>query len=422
MKREDLYLIISEQQKDFEEEKPTIPRELTKTAINLVSLQIPIIITGVRRCGKSFLLKLIKQELKLKEKEYLYLNFNDERLVKFTIEDFQKITDFLNEQNYKEKCIIFVDEIQEITGWEKWIDRIKSKHTLFITGSNSKLLSREISTVLTGRSLNLSLTPFNFIEFLNARNIELKSWKLDLKEQSRLRSEFNSFLLSGGLPQRVISNNNIIIKELYENILYRDIIKRFGKLTKQIKEISIYILSNPSSLLSLREISKMSKIKNISTIKSILDSFENAFFFFFISKFDYSIKKQIQNPRKVYCIDNGFLVNLGFRLSEDKGKLLENLVFIELKRREKEIFYYYEKNECDFVIRKGNKITEAIQVCYELNGNNKERELSGLVEAMNKFNLKEGLILTYDQDDELIINNKIIKVIPIWKWILEKSE
>src|SRR3989339_276082 len=132
MKREDLYLIISEQQKDFEEEKPTIPRELTKTAINLVSLQIPIIITGVRRCGKSFLLKLIKQELKLKEKEYLYLNFNDERLVKFTIEDFQKITDFLNEQNYKEKCIIFVDEIQEITGWEKWIDRIKSKHTLFI--------------------------------------------------------------------------------------------------------------------------------------------------------------------------------------------------------------------------------------------------------------------------------------------------
>ena len=217
----------------------------------------------------------------------------------------------------------------------------------------------------------------------------------------------------------VIFGQNIVIKELYENIIYRDIIGRFGRLTKQIKEVSLYLLSNPSSLISLRAVSKMTDLKNISTIKSILDSFENSFLFFFINKFGYSVKSQIQNPRKVYCIDNGFLVNLGFRLSEDKGKLLENLVAIELKRRDKEIFYYSNKGECDFILRDKNKIIKALQVCHEINEQNKEREINGLMEALNKFNLKEGIILTYDQEKIFKIENKIIKVFPVWKWLLE---
>jgi len=418
MERQDIYSVLFTQQKDFEDEKPSVKRELTKKIMSIKSLEMPIIITGVRRCGKSFLLKLIQEEFNLKEKEYFYINFNDERFVNFAIEDFQKIIDFMNEQGYKERCVLFIDEIQEVIGWEKWIDRIKAKYPIFITGSNSKLLSKEISTTLTGRSINLGLTPFNFREFLEARKIDLKNWKIDLKKQSKLRDEFKVYLQTGGVPKRVISGQDIIINELYENILYRDIIERFGKLSKQIKEISVSLLSNPSSLISLRSVSKMTNIKNISTIKSILDSFENSFLFFFINKFSYSIKSQIQNPRKVYCIDNGFLVNLGFRMLEDKGKLLENLVAIELKRRGEEIFYYSDAGECDFILRKGDKIISTIQVCYDLNNDNRRREIQGLIESMDKFKLKEGLILTHNQEEEIKIERKKIKVMPVWKWLL----
>ncbi|MCX6748728.1 MAG: ATP-binding protein [Candidatus Pacearchaeota archaeon] len=420
MNREELYSILFEQQKDFEDEKPTIPREMAEKAIKLVSLEMPLVITGIRRCGKSFLLKIIKDKLNLKDKDYFYINFNDDRLIKFEVEDFQKIIDFINEQNYKEKCFLFIDEIQEVSGWEKWIDRIKSKYKIFITGSNSRLLSSELATILTGRSISLCLTPLSFREFLQANKISIKNWKLDSKEQTMMRKELKSFIEIGGIPKRVITGQNIVIKELYEDILYKDIIKRFAKLDRQIKEMAIFFFSNPSSLISLRTLSKMSKLKNIATVKSILESFESSFLFFFINKFDYSIKTQIQNPRKVYCIDNSFLINMGFRLSEDKGKLLENLIAIELKRREKEIFYYSEKYECDFLVRRGNRIKETIQVTYELNEKNREREIAGLIEALNKFKLKEGLIITSDQEEKIKVNGKIIRIIPAWKWLLEE--
>ncbi len=421
MKRENLYYVLFEQQKELEEKKEFVDRELTKKALSFLHLKLPIIITGVRRSGKSILLHIIKNKLELKEKEYLYVNFNDERLVDFSLEDFQNILNFLNEQDYKENCYLFLDEIQETTGWEKWIDRIKEKHQIFITGSNSKLLSKEISTVLTGRSISIGLYPFNFREFLNSKKIKTENWNLDLKLQSLLKKEFLEFLLSGGIPKVIIDRDKRLLKENYENILYRDIIKRFNQnLEKPIKEISVYLLSNVSNELSIRSLSKTIQIKNLSTLKSILETFEKAFLFFFINKFDFSIKKQIQNPRKIYCVDSGFINEVGFKFSEDKGRILENIVFLELKRNGKEIYYFSDKRECDFLIRQGIKIKESIQVCYDLNEKDKEREINGLVEAMDKFKLKEGLILTYDQEEEFKRNNKKIIVKPVWKWLLEK--
>ncbi|MFH1711558.1 MAG: ATP-binding protein [Nanoarchaeota archaeon] len=420
MKRENLYYVLFEQQKEFEEKREFVDRELTKKALSFLHLKLPIIITGVRRSGKSTLLHIIKDKLELKEREYLYINFNDERLVDFSLEDFQNILDFLNEQDYKENCYLFLDEIQETTGWEKWIDRIKEKHQIFITGSNSKLLSKEISTVLTGRSVSISLYPFNFREFLNAKKIKTENWRLDLKIQSLLRKEFLKFLLSGGIPKVIIDRDRRLLKENYEGIIYRDIIKRFNQnLEKPIKEISVYLLSNVSNELSTRSLSKTIQIKNLLTLKSILETFEKAFLFFFINKFDFSIKKQIQNPRKIYCVDSGFINEVGFKFSEDKGRILENLVFLELKRNGKDIYYFSDKGECDFLIRQGIKIKEAVQVCYDLNDKNRGREINGLVEAMDKFKLKEGLILTYDQEDKFVIENKKITVKPVWKWLLE---
>ena len=419
MKRETLHYVLFEQQKEFQEENEFVNRELTKKALSFMQLKLPVIITGVRRAGKSTLLKIIKKELQLKEKDCLYINFNDERLIDFSIENFQNVLDFLNEQGYKENCFLFIDEIQEADKWEKWIDRIKEKHPILITGSNSKLLSKEISTVLTGRSINISLYPFSFKEFLDSQNMSLEKWQLDLKLQAALRAKFSEFLNSGGIPKAVVDNDKRLLQEIYENILYRDIVKRFNKnLEKPVKEVSVYLLSNISKELSARSLSRIIEIKNLSTVKSILDTFEKAFLFFFVNKFDFSIRKQIQNPRKTYCIDNGFVTNIGFRSSEDKGRLLENLVFIELKRNDKEIYYFSGKGECDFLVKEGAKIKKAIQVCYELNEENKDRELNGLAEALRKFSLKEGLILTYGQEDEFKIEGKKIKLLPVWKWLL----
>ena len=341
-------------------------------------------------------------------------------MINFSVEDFQKIIDFLDENDYKKNCVLFLDEIQEAKGWEKWVERIRKNHVIFISGSNSKLLSKEISTVLTGRSLNFSLYPFSFTEFLKFKKIEIKNWKISLKNQSQIRKNFDIFIETGGFPQRIISDKDVIISELYENILYRDIIGRFNKnLVKQIKEISLYLISNVSSDISLRTLSLLSGIKNIATVKKILDAFENSFLYFTLSKFDYSIKKQIQNPKKIYCVDNGFVTSLGFRFSQNKGNLLENFVAIELKRMGKEIYYHKENFECDFVIKDKLKIIEAIQVCFDFNEKNEKRELNGLLEAMKKFDLKKGAILTYDQEKELKIEDKTITIKPVWKWLLD---
>jgi len=420
MEREKLYQILFDQQKEFQEQSEIIARDAEVQAIRLLKTKIPLMITGVRRCGKSTLLKLIKNHLKLRNTEVLYINFNDERLVNFSTVDFQKILDYMQENKYPKNSLVLLDEIQETTNWEKWVDRIKDKHQLIITGSNSKLLNSELSTILTGRTLSIRLYPFSFKEYLVAKNIMIDSWKLDTEIQTTIRNELKEYLEIGGFPKRVLTNENSVLVELYENILYKDILSRFGnKQTKNIKEIMQYILSNTSKQVSTRTLSEISKIKNLATIKKILDTLEEAFLIFTLTKYDYSIKKQIQNPKKVYCIDNGIITTNGFRFSENRGQLLENAIFLELKRKGKEIYYHNEKSECDFVIREGIKITQAIQVCYNLNDENKDREIKGLIGAMEKFKLKDGLIITFDQEDSFIKDKNKIRVIPAWKWMLE---
>ena len=212
---------------------------------------------------------------------------------------------------------------------------------------------------MTGRSVSIELFPFSFSEFLKAKEINIENWKLDLKLQSLLRKAFIEFSSSGGIPKAVVENDKRLLRENYENILYRDIIKRFSQnLEKPIKEVSLFLLSNISKKSSIRSISNTIGIKNLSTVKSILETFEKAFLFFFVNKFDFSVKKQIQNPRMVYCVDTGFAAQGGFGFSDDKGRILENQVFLALKRKREEIYYFSEKGECDFLLREGRKIRD----------------------------------------------------------------
>ncbi len=422
MERDKLYFVLYEQQKEFARDFQYIPREITPQVLSFLRLKLPLIITGMRRVGKSTLLKIVRRELCLDEKKYLYINFNDERLTLFTPEDFQKINDFMVEQDYQEKSYLFLDEVQEVEKWEKWVDRLKEKHPIIITGSNSKLLSKEISTVLTGRSINLSLWPFSFREFLHSKSVDPASVKLDLKVQSQVRKEFTAFLQQGGIPKAVLEEEEKILTDLYENIIYRDIIKRFNpNLEKPIKEIALYLITNASKEISLRSVSQAVGIKNLSTLKSILNTLEKAFLFYFIPKFDFSLRKQLQNPRKAYCIDNGFITTVGFRFSGDQGRLLENTVLIELKRKEQETYYFTGKRECDFITREKNKITLAAQVTWELNEGNQERELQGLLDALKYCRLNRGYIITFDQEEEIEMEGKKINIIPAWKWLLKNE-
>lgn len=394
---------------------PLIERDIFSKVEAYFKNPFVIIVSGLRRVGKSTLL----QQIRAKHKGY-YLNFDDERLVNFHLEDFQKLHELFIEL-FGEQNLFYFDEIQNVPGWERFVRRLHDQQKkVFITGSNASLLSRELGTHLTGRYLEINLYPFSFKEFLRLRGVSYTPKEFYLTEiKAKLKKQLEEYISKGGLPEYLHTNNKDYLKTLYENLLYRDIIVRY-KLPQEkvLKELVYFVANNISKEISFNSVKKLLNVGSPTTIKEYFQFLENSFLVFLVNKFDYSFKKQIYNNKKVYLIDNALALNLGFRISQDSGRLLENAVFLELKRRSHEIYYYSDKQECDFVVKDNNKISTAIQVCYELNRDNKEREISGLLGALKYFKLKGGIILTYEQEEEKIIENKKIKIIPVWKWML----
>ncbi len=415
MNKTELKEIILNQQKS-KHDSDLIGRDVFAKIESYIKNPFVIVISGIRRAGKSTLLHQIKQIY-----PGYYLNFDDERLVNFKLEDFQTLHELFIEL-FGEKDIFYFDEIQNINGWERFVRRLHDERKkVFVTGSNASMLSKELGTHLTGRYLEINLYPFSFNEFLRFKNVKTNSKDFYLTESKvKLKKCFDEYLIAGGLPEYLITQNTDYLRMLYDNILYRDIMARYGLTNeKSLKELVYLATSNISKEISFNSIKKTLQIGSSTTVKEYFNYLENSFLIFLVNKFDYSLKKQIYLRKKAYLIDTGLAVNLGFRISKDIGRLLENLVFIELKRRKRETYYYSGKNECDFIIKEGAKITEAIQVCYEPHEENKEREIAGLLEAMDKFKLKEGLILTNEQDEEIKIGNKEIIIKPVWKWLLE---
>ncbi|NIA04234.1 MAG: AAA family ATPase, partial [Nitrospiraceae bacterium] len=295
----------------------------------------------------------------------------------------------------------------------------KENAKIFVTGSSSKLLSREIATNLRGRTLSYVLFPLSFKEFLEFKDFKLgPNYQFD-SQRFDLKKLFNEYLEYGGFPEVVLGElKREILINYVDMIIYKDLIERYSiKNINLIKDLVKYITTNVSKFFSVRAYSMVTPFKSVklNTLYNYVSYLVESFFCFQVPVFSYSLKSQQLNPKKMYLIDNGFYSVYSFRFSENKGRLLENIVAVELKRRGKEIFYYRGKNECDFVVREKMKPVEAIQVCYELNEENKKRELKGLKEAMDKLNIKKGLILTYDQEETI----EGIRVMPVWKWLLE---
>lgn len=417
MDKDRLKEIMFDQKDVFNSKKHLIDRDIGLEK-HIASRQI-VIISGIRRCGKSSLLFLIKQEMNLKESEYCYFNFDDERIIA-DISILEKIYD-IHIEVYGKEPVLFLDEIQNINAWEKFVNRLYEQGAkIFVTGSNANLLSSEISTSLTGRNKIIELFPFSFNEYLRFTGKKYDLNRITTKSKSLLIKDFNYYFEKGGFPLVVKENDIELINSYFQDILYRDIISRY-RLTQinEIKQIGLYFAANVGKLFSYSTLQKISGVKSLSSIKDYLYYYAQSYLFFYLKKFDYSLKKQIMNPKKVYTIDPGFASRIGFNFSENKGRILENIVFLELLRRTKDVFYFSAKNECDFVIKEGLEIVEAIQVSYRINVSNEQREYAGLQEAMQAYKLKKGLLLTYDTENTISSVTNEITVTPVWKWLLK---
>jgi len=414
--------IILEQKTLFS--KDVLIRDKLKNLESKKKSDLIVIITGIRRCGKSYLLNSFKNNQK--EKDY-YINFDDDRLNNFTIDDFEKLYEVFIELFDLESTFYF-DEIQNIKGWEKFVRRLNDySNKIYITGSNANLLSKELGTHLTGRYISLELYPISFKEFLDYNKYKLNKNDFYNREKSvQIKKYFNQYIKNGGFLKYLQTKDKDFFKTLYDNILYRDIISRYNiSYEKSIKDIFYYLVSNISKEFSYSNLKNITTIANITTVKDYISYLENSYLLFTISLYDVSLKKQLINPKKAYVIDSGFANAISFKFSEDIGRILENIVFIELKRQEREIYYHKNsknKKECDFVIKEGLDIIKAIQVTKSLEDiNTRKREITGLVDACKTYKLKTGLILTEDEEENIEEDGIKIQILPIWKWFLTKD-
>lgn len=366
-----------------------------------ISRNFAVVISGIRRCGKSTLM----HQLMKKHKSFYYFNFDDPRAFGFELSDFQRLDEAFKEEIGERDCYFF-DEIQNVEKWEIFVRfLLEKKKYVIITGSNASLLSKELGTRLTGRHLTYELYPFSYTEFLA------------FSKKDASISSFEEYLKNGGFPEYLKERNPEVLRHLLNDIIARDIAVRHKiRNLKTLNQMALYLLSNFGKEYSYHSLKKIFEPASVNSVISFISFFEDSYLFFTVPRFDYSMKSQLINPKKLYVIDNGLARINSTSISEDKGRLLENFVYMHLRRKYREIYYFKYKKECDFLVKNAGKIISAIQVCLKLGDENRERELDGLLEALDKCNLKEGLIVTLDQEDKLTINGKRIFIIPAWKW------
>jgi len=431
MEKNKIKELIIEHKERFLAKTKLIKREIQKDINSFLKQREIIVITGVRRGGKSSLMKLLATDITEKygvpRNNILHLNFEDERFTEFDVNDFDQVYEiFLEVYHPRGKNYFFLDEVQNVKGWERWVNRLYEFEDIkiFITGSNAEMLSPEISTTLTGRNRQLIIYPFSFNEFLSLRKYSLNEKSFYLREKRiELKQLFKEYLELGSFPEVLKIRDITLLEQYFKDIIYRDIIARYStRNIKEIKEMTLFLASNIGTVQSYKNLKEIIGVKSLNTIKNYLEILENVFLFFRIELFAYSVKKQIYNPSKIYSVDSALSNSVAFKFSENIGHIYENLVFMELKRRNKEIFYWKSKKnqEVDFVIKRGLKIEEAIQVCFSLAEKKvRDREIKGLLAAENELNVNNLVIITDDEEGEKEIEGTTINIIPLWKWLLQ---
>ena len=326
-------------------------------------------------------------------------------------------------------CYFLFDEIQNISGWEKFTRRIYEQvsKNIFITGSNSKLLSREISTSLRGRSINFEIFPLSFEEYLNFSDIEINL--NSTKSVSAIINTFEKFLSSGGFPELIWIDSEIknkILQEYFNVMIFRDLIERYDiKQTAILKYFCKRVIGNSSKEFSVNKIYNEIKSQGYKISKDTIYQFqtyvESIYLAFFLIRYSPSIVKQEFSKKKVYSIDTGLTGSIDAAFLKSKGSVLENLVFLELIKSGKKVTYYSNNFECDFLLIENERVCEAMQVCFDINdADTKKREEKSLIHACKEFELKRGLILTMYDEQKYILDGIDIEIMPVYKYIIRK--
>ena len=403
-----------------------IDRELLKEISFLVKLKHIVAITGHRRAGKSVFLSQIIDRYYGIDNIY-YLNLDDERLASVTLEDMNTVIEVLY-LLFGMKKVIFLDEIQNLAGWERFVSRLYNEgYKIYITGSNAKLLSSELATFLTGRYIETEIYPFSFREFLTYRGIHIDDpknlYKTEVKAE--IRRLFDEYLLTGGFPEVVKYKELSLLRTLFSDVITKDVVGRYRiKEVRTIKEIAHFLISNAAKEFSYNRLKNIYKLGSVHTIKNYIEYLVATYMFFELPKFFYSLKEVQTRTKKIYVIDNGLINAVGFSPTPDTGRLYENLVFNELKRRKKDVYYYKDRQgkEIDFIVQDKKKIVECIQVCFNPEDEATfRREIKSLLAGMEKFSLKKGLILTGNSEDRIKIKGMEILTVPLWKWLLSED-
>ncbi len=378
----------------------TYPRQMLEKIKILPNFAL--VVSGIRRSGKSTLLaQLIEKQ---KQNSYLFLNFDTPKLFDFEFDDFALLDEIIAEN--KEIKTLYFDEIQVVEGWEIYVrGKLDQNFQVVVTGSNASLLSRELGTKLTGRHISKELFPFSFVEFCEF-----------LGKQNNANA-VEDYLQQGGFPQYLQLGEDEILNALINDILYRDIIVRFGiRDERSMKRLLLFLAGNIGNLITAGKLKQSLEVKSTATVQEYLSHLEQAYVIQMLPKFAYSYKVQLANPRKVYFIDNGLQRVISPSFSPDLGRKLENAVFWELRRQFAELYYYNENHkECDFVVCQNSMPVQLIQVCWQLNAENIARERDGLLDAMNFFGFEQGKIITLNQEDKMIIDGKTIEVLPFFQ-------
>ena len=417
--KDQIKALLIEQFQTFWRRDTGIERDQLTELERAAPLPHAVIISGLRRAGKSTLLAQLAH--RLGEDKFYYVNFEDERFLGFAADDANDLYGLLVEL-FGERGIFLVDEIQNVPGWEHFVRRFMEMGLKFyITGSNASLLSRELGTRLTGRYVPLELFPFSFAEFLRFRDYAVP----DLSRQTtvdaaRLQGYLGEYLRLGGIPEPLKYPELPLARTLYDDVLYRDIATRYRiDDVRALKELAFYLMSNPSAAISFNKLKEQLRLGSVNTVKNYVEYLEQSWLIFTTNVYDFSVKRQQIAAKKVYGIDTGLVSAVGFSFSPNTGRLLENLAFLALRRRTREIYYYAAAggNEVDFYLPESRALIQVSQSLAQ--PTTREREVRALTDAMRSLGLDHGLILTDSNEAPITENGLTIEIRSLVKWLLQ---